>query len=204
MKELASVIAHRAKDGGGTEDQLTQFWQDTLGRPTETVFPDGTFEQTTYELGQLKTYKTRRGQTKVIDVYDERGREKHHYWLTPQNLVDSQTPAISQLWDDAGRLTKIWNSFSIIDYPYDDAGGMRTEGTTVTGTGAQRSSLLPVSERGSVADSYPNGTSVNRSYTARGQLQELGWQAGAPVTFIAGWESGCSGADQWRHDQLWL
>jgi len=179
MKELASVVTHRAKDGGGTEDQPTQFWQDALGRPTQTVFPDGTTEETTYELGQLKTYKTRRGQTRVIDVYDERGREQHHYWLTPQNAVDLQTPAISQIWDDAGRLKKIWNSFSLIEYAYDEAGGVQTEGTTVTGTGLSVVGYCRY-PNGEVSQiTYPNGTTVTRSYTARGQLKDVGWQAGA-------------------------
>jgi YD repeat-containing protein len=135
MKKPAEVITHRTKDGGGTEHQVTTFTYDPTGRPTQTLFPDGSTEVTTYELGQLKSYRTRRGQKKMVDQYDARGREKHHYWLTPQNAADTQTPAISQEWDAAGRMTRISNSFSIIDYNYDDAGQVRTEGTTVTESG---------------------------------------------------------------------
>ena len=181
MKKLHQVTTHRTKDGGGIEHQPTTFTYDLTGRPTLTLFPDGSTEVTTYELGQLKTYQTRRGQKKVVDVYDARGREKHHYWLTPQNAVDTQTPAISQDWDDAGRMTRISNSFSIIDYTYDDAGQVRTEGTTVTGSGGLAEVRYCRYPNGEVSQiTYPNGsTVVNRNYTPRGQLESVGWGAGA-------------------------
>lgn len=42
MKKLAQVITYRLKDGGGTENQLTAFYYDLMGRPQTTIFPDGT------------------------------------------------------------------------------------------------------------------------------------------------------------------
>jgi len=77
-------------------------------------------------------------QEKIIDIYDARGREKHHYWLAANGAVDPATPAIEQVWDDANRMTRILNNFSIIDYTYNEAGQVRTEGTTVTGDTAVR------------------------------------------------------------------
>jgi hypothetical protein len=42
------------------------------------------------------------------------------------------------VWDAANRLTSISNSFSFIDYAYDDAGQAKWEGTLVTGSGARK------------------------------------------------------------------
>lgn len=181
MKKLYRVTTHRGKDGGGMEDQPTTFIYDSMGRPTQTQFPDGTTEVTTYELGQLKSFKTRRGQKKIVDLYDARGREEHHYWLKPDLSIDGSTPAVSRLWDDASRMKKIWNSFSIIDYTYDDVGQVRTEGTTVTGTGGPNEVRYCRYPNGDVSQiTYPNGSAVvSRNYTARGQLESVGWGSGA-------------------------
>src|SRR5438270_17355 len=79
MKKLYTVTTHRDKDGGGTEDQLTIFSYDLIGKPTQMLFPDGSDEFSTYEFGQLKTWKTRKNQIKTI-VYDASGREQSHSW----------------------------------------------------------------------------------------------------------------------------
>ncbi len=54
MKKLFTVITHRDKDGGGTENQQTTFYPDLMGRPQWTVFPDGSTELTTYVFGQAE------------------------------------------------------------------------------------------------------------------------------------------------------
>src|SRR4051794_24204154 len=104
MKKLYTVTTHRDKDGGGTEDQQTTFSYDLVGRPTRVDFPlpDGNYEESTYEFGQLKTWRTRKGQKKTI-VYDARGREQSDSWN------DGVTPGISRAWDDGNRLSAIWN-----------------------------------------------------------------------------------------------
>src|SRR5205814_6003648 len=58
MKKLLSVTTYRLKDGGGTEDQQTVFSYYLTGRSQTTLFPDGSSEYSTYEFGQLKTWKT--------------------------------------------------------------------------------------------------------------------------------------------------
>jgi RHS repeat-associated protein len=169
MKKLARVTTHRGKDGGGTEDQITAFYYDLMGRPQNTYFPDQTNEYSTYEFGQLKTWKTRRNQTKTIG-YDARGREITHSWN------DQITPGVSRTWDAANRLTSISNIFSSIDYYYDDAGQVIWEGNDISGSGGRTQTNYYRYLSGEVAHlHYPGGVMVRRDYTARGQLQATGW-----------------------------
>jgi RHS repeat-associated protein len=171
MKKLYTVTTHRDKDGGGTEDQQTVFSYDLMGKPTQVLFPfpDRSHEDTTYEFGQLKTWKTRKGQTKTI-VYDARGREQSHSW------DDGVTPAISRSWDDANRLTSITNIWSSIDYGYDDAGQVIWEGDEIAGSGGRTQTNYYRYPDGSVAHlHYPGGHYIRHDYTARGQLAATGW-----------------------------
>jgi RHS repeat-associated protein len=188
MKKLQTVTTYRQRDSplGGTEAQLTSFEYDAMGRPKKTIFPDTSIEETTYQLGQIWKYQTRRGQTKVIDQYDARGRELHHYWLKPDGITpDGTTPAVTSVWDDAGRLTNISNVFSTIDYTYNDVGQVINEGSTVAGSGtggnAVRRQVIywryPNDEVAQIT--YPNGAVVTRGYTARGQLAGVGWSGGS-------------------------
>ena len=188
MKKLDTVRTYRQMDNppGGTETQLTSFDYDKMGRPIKTVFPDISSEVTTYKFGRLDTYKTRRDQKKIVDVYDARGRENHHYWLDANGYVDPATPAISSLWDDASRMTRTWNNFSIIDYTYDEAGQVRTEGTTITGDEVLWEVRYCRYPSGDVSQiTYPNGsTVVNHFYTARGQLKGVGWAGNMSTSYV--------------------
>jgi RHS repeat-associated protein len=173
MKKLHTVTTHRTTDDNQLEHRVTTFDYDGMGRPQWTTFPDTTTEQSVYEFGQLSAFKTRRDQTKRLH-YDARGREDWHTW-------DSQAaPGVNRLWDDANRLTKISNSYSIIDYSYDEAGQVSTEKTTVTGSGAPREVRYCRYPSGDVSRvTYPdNSTVVNRNYTARGQLERASWSGG--------------------------
>jgi len=124
--------------------------------------------------------------SKIVDDYDARGREKHHYWLDANGYVDPATPAINSRWDDASRLTRTWNNFSIVDYIYDEAGQVRTEGTTVTGDDVAREVRYCRYPSGDVSQiTYPNGsTVVNRFYTARGQLKGVGWAGNMSTSYV--------------------
>jgi RHS repeat-associated protein len=178
MKKLGAVTTHRSMDGEGTEDQLTRFYYDLLGRPQTTLFHDTSSEVSTYEFGQLKTWKTRRNQTRTIG-YDARGRE------TSQSWNDGMTSGVTREWDDANRLLSITNNISALDYQYDSAGQVLVEGSTVVGSGGGTNAVrkqLSYSRYPSGEVSrliYPNGTIVNRNYTARGQLQGVGWGVGS-------------------------
>jgi RHS repeat-associated protein len=176
MKKLYRVTTHREIDGG-REDQLTTFSYDLMGRATQTLFPDGSDEFSTYKFGQLDTFKTRRNQTKRVH-YDARGREDSHTW------DNGSAPGITRVWDNANRLNRISNNFATIDYQYDDAGQMRTEGTTVAGSGALMDVHYCRYPSGQVSRiTYPNGTSVSQNYTARGQLKDVDWGAG-PTSYV--------------------
>jgi RHS repeat-associated protein len=169
MKKLYTVTTHRLKDSGGMEDQQTIFSYDLMGKPTQVLFPDGSDEYSTYEFGQLKTWKTRKNQTKTI-VYDARGREQSHSWN------DGVTPGISRSWDDANRLSSITNIWSSIDFAYDDAGQMIWEGDEIAGSGGRTQTNYYRYPDGSVAHlHYPGGAYVRHDYTARGQLAATGW-----------------------------
>jgi RHS repeat-associated protein len=170
MKKLCTVITHRLKDDGATlENQPTTFWFDPVGRPTQVAFPDNSNEVTTYEFGQLKTWKTRKNQTKTI-VYDARGREQSHIWN------DGVTPGISRSWDDANRLASITSIWSSIDFAYDDAGQIIWEGDEIAGSGGRTQTNYYRYPDGSIAHlHYPGGHFVRHDYTARGQLAATGW-----------------------------
>ena len=174
MKKLGQVITHRVKDNGQMENQLTEFFYDLTGRPQRTNFPDGTFEQTDYLHEQVSAWHNRKGKVKTITSYDARGRELAHVW-------SDGTPGVNRSWDVAGRMTSISNMFSVINYTYDKAAQVITESTTVTGSGAAKQVSYCRYPSGEVSQiTYPNGsTVVNRFYTARGQLQSVGWGAGA-------------------------
>ncbi|MEY2484216.1 MAG: hypothetical protein QOK24_2744 [Verrucomicrobiota bacterium] len=170
MNKLASVVNYRVRDDGGTENQPTTFTYDGIGRPLTTVFPDASSEVSTYLFGQLKTWKTRKNQTKTIDLYDARGREVSHSWN------DNVTPAVARAWDDANRLNAISNIFSSIDYGYDDAGQMIWEGDEIAGSGGRTQTNYYRYPDGSVAHlHYPGGAFIRHDYTARGQRAATGW-----------------------------
>ena len=100
-----------------------------------------------------------------------RGREDSHTWDN-----GAAAPGIDRVWDAANRLTSITNAFSAIDYTYDDAGQAITEGSTVAGSGARRQLIYCRYPSGEVARlTYPDGSTVNRGYTARGQLEGVNW-----------------------------
>lgn len=183
MKKLAQVTTHRIRDpasGGGIEDQLTAFFPDLVGRPWRTHFPDGSYEENAYEFGQLKSWRTRKGQTKYIH-YDARGREDSHSWENLNGNCDptannEAAPCISRSWDDANRLSAISNIFSSIDYGYDNAGQMIWEGDEIAGSGGRTQTNYFRYPDGSIAHlHYPGGHYIRRDYTVRGQLSAVGW-----------------------------
>ena len=170
MKKLYKVTTHRDKDGGGTEDQLTTFSYDLMGKPTKVEFPDPdhTTEVSTYRYGQLETFKTRKGQLKTID-YDVRGRE------TYASFANNAAPAITRSWDDANRARSLCNIYSTITYDYDDAGRVKTEINSVTGSGGPAVTTYERYPNGSVSRIvYPENSSIRRDYNSRGQLSATG------------------------------
>jgi len=188
MKKLGMVTTHRDTDSGGNEDQTTVFSYDFMGRPTNVWFPDGGYaygshEDSSYEYGQLKTWRTRKGQTKTIN-YDARGREISHTW------DDGQTPGISRSWDDANRMTSIWNSVATINYTYDDAAQVLSESESIAGAGGAAVTGYRYYGNGTIWNIiYPNQMRVAHAYTPQVRLQTVwdhgpnNWQLTVNYTF---------------------
>ncbi len=186
MKKLQKVTTYRTKDGGGIEEQPTTFSYDGMGRATNTLFPDGSNEHTRYDpAGQLLSWKTRRNQTKTVTLYDARGREKAHSW-------NDGTPGVTRSWDDANHLLTLSNNYAQIGYIYDYAGQVLSESDAIAGSngvagpgsGAVAKSVVysryPDGEINTVT--YPSGTVVTRTYTARHQTKKVSWSGGS-VTY---------------------
>lgn len=168
MTKVQTVITTRDKDAGGTEEQHTDFFCDYLGRPGTVYFPDGSYEQTIFQYGQVSSWRTRKSAQKTIN-YDARGRETSHTWN------DSLTPGVTRQWDDANRLASLVNSFSTITYGYDKAGQAISETSSVTGAlGAATLTYFRYPDGGAGNLVYPNGFKLRRDYTARGQLAATG------------------------------
>ena len=197
MKKLQWVITHRDKDGGGTEDQATNFYYDGMGRHTWTIFPDGSSELSDWGvLNQVQAYKTRKNQTKRIS-YDARGREVSNTW-------DGNTaPGINRSWDNANCLSSLSNVWSTINYSYDQAGQVRSESQNVAGAGGAATLIYNRYPNGEVAHlTYPNGwMRVRKDYTSRGQAAAVGWDdssgnwglADVELHLPGGWEDRPSG-----------
>ena len=181
MKKRAWVKTFRAKDVGGTEEQVNWAWFDQLGRPTGFYFPDGSYEAISYEHGAIKTWRNREGVTKTISGYDARGRETYHVFS------DGVTPAVTTSWDAAGRRTGLSNTFNgsptpfcALDFGYDAAGQLWWEGSNVAGSGGRVQTTFYRYPNGSVGHvSYPSGFWLRRDWTARGQLKATGSDDGA-------------------------
>jgi hypothetical protein len=83
---------------------------------------------------------------------------------------------ISRSWDAANRLSSITNIWSSIDFAYDDAGQMISEGEEIAGSGGRTQTNYYRYPDGSIAHlHYPGGHYVRHDYTARGQLAATGW-----------------------------
>ncbi len=182
MKKLRTVTTYRDKDAGGTESQLTTFTYNGIGRLVQTVFPDGTHEDSTFQCITGSSYNcdqpdtwTNRDRKKKTIIYDARGRELSCSWKDAVTGALDSTPGVNRTWDDANRLSRISNLHSIIDYTYDDAGQVGTEKNTVTGASGQKQISYfryPSGEAAHVI--YPNGWRSRRDYTSRGQLAATG------------------------------
>src|ERR1043165_2757957 len=149
-----------------------------MEKPIQVLFPDGSHEDTTYYCkpgvsyfcDQPHSFRTRKGQQKII-LYDARGRETSHSW------DDGQTSPIYRDWDDAGRLTHISNWVANIYFDYDAAAQLLAEHDYIAGADSTVSTAYQRYGTGATWNViYPNGLQASRSYTARGQLQNV-WES---------------------------
>ncbi|MBS0656973.1 MAG: hypothetical protein JSR82_01840 [Verrucomicrobia bacterium] len=172
MKKLATVITYRDKDAGGTENQVTTFQYDGMGREWKRWFPDGTWEENYYNLGgELSSHRVRRGLWQTF-TRDARARETGSSW---DNAAQAGLQPVVKVWDKANRLTSISNDVSTITYSYDAAGQVWTENNNIAGgPSGGRTQTYHRYGNGAVSRlGYPCGTWFQRNYNARGELISL-------------------------------
>jgi len=172
MKKLTQVTTYRDKDLGGTENQVTSFEYDGVGREKKRWFPDGTWEENDYEKGgELKRHRVRRGLWQTF-ARDARSRETGSQW---DNAAQAGLQPVTKVWDVANRLSSIANDVSTITYTYDAAGQVRTENNAIAGgpSGGLTQTYYRYGNGAVARFGYPNGTWFQRSYNARGELISL-------------------------------
>ncbi|WP_038164680.1 RHS repeat domain-containing protein [Verrucomicrobium sp. BvORR106] len=145
---------------------------DLAGRPTELLYPDATTEQWTYDdVGNRLTTKTRQGQVATA-TFDNRNREVTYDW-------SDSTPDVVRTYDVGGMLATSGNSHATSSYTYDDAGRKLTETQYVAALAQSYTVTYGYDADGNCTSvTYPGGSVVDYSYTARGQVKDI--QADGP------------------------
>jgi RHS repeat-associated protein len=149
------------------------FEYDTMRRKTAMIYPDGTRETWTHDLGgRIATYTTRAGQTKTI-AYNADGRPVSETWI-PAGCA----PDVAYAYDAAtGRLLSADNGNALLSYTHDKRGRITSETTDIR-------ALLPdmaphtvgyeYDARGRKAGLiYPDGMKVTYHYDAQGRMTEI-------------------------------
>jgi RHS repeat-associated protein len=153
---------------------------DALNRPTIMTYPDGSHENWTYDAASQRLTARARNGAVATSTFDLRGRELTVDW-------NDSTPDITRTFDAAGHLLSSSNGLSTSSYTYDIAGQQLTETQHLHGIAP----ALPAYTVGYTWDadgrnatlSYPGGTVVSRTYTARGQVETI--SEGAPPPLVS-------------------
>jgi RHS repeat-associated protein len=161
-------------DAAGNMTSLTDartntyyFAYDLDNRRTRMTYPGGSHEDYTYdEVANLKTYTNRDGNVRAY-FYDERNRETYSAW------DDGGTPAIGRSYDAAGRLLTLTNGVSALSYGYDNANQLTNETSAIVGQASRLVSYSYDGDGNRFTLTYPDGTVVTNSYTARNQLASV-------------------------------
>ncbi len=167
------------------ESQTTSYTYDDAGGKLTEQYPDhtgGTPGQSSYGIvtftndaaGRVLRKQDQKGDTCTMN-YDLAGR------LTSKNyrtLANSPSGTIADTdaftYDKAGRmLTAVSGRYSnTVTYTFDSAGRKKTEGLTISGQ--TYTTTTSYNGKGELTGyTYPDGTAVGRSYTARGELYQL-------------------------------
>ena len=154
MNKLASVTTYRERDadvGGGQEPQPTIFRYDNLGEVDRGRVP-GSHQGDQ----QLSAWTTR-------CLEDPPGRDETNQLRRPGPGRLSHLGCGRRAWDhsrlgSANRLTSISNICSVIEYEYDDAGQVKWERNTVTGSSGPPRRIISAIRNGEVANTnIPTG-----------------------------------------------
>ncbi len=169
---LASLTDARGK---------TYSWlYNALSQPTRKDYPDSSYEQWTYDAAHQRLTARSRNGAVATSSYDLRGRETAVDW-------SDSTPDITRTFDAAGHLLSSSNGLSTSSYTYDVAGQQLTETQSLHGIApalpAYTVSYTWDADGRNATVTYPGGTVVSRTYTARGQVETI--SEGAPPPLAA-------------------
>ncbi|GAB5407028.1 MAG: hypothetical protein Aurels2KO_52590 [Aureliella sp.] len=167
------------------ESQTTSYTYDNAGQKLTEQYPDhtgGSPGSSTYGIvtfvndaaGRVLRKQDQLGDT-VTYNYDLAGRLTKRDYRTKANspsgtIADSD----SFTYDDAGRiLTAVSGRYTnTVGYAYDDAGRKSSESLTISGQ--TYTTVTSYNTKGQLTGyTYPDGTSVQRTYTDRGELYQL-------------------------------
>ncbi|MEM6470525.1 MAG: RHS repeat-associated core domain-containing protein [Planctomycetota bacterium] len=183
--EFAYTDMNRLSSLTDAENQVTSYTYDSAGFKLTETYPDhtgGSPGASTYGVvtftpdaaGRVLRKQDQLGDT-VTYNYDLAGRLTSRQYRTAANRPSGTvTDTDSFTYDDAGRtLTAVSSRYTnTITYTYDNAGRKSTEALTISGQTYTVTTAYDTQGRVSTL-TYPDGTSVGRTYTDRSQLATI-------------------------------
>ena len=147
---------------------------DSDERELTMTYPDSTSETYTYDAaGNNLTYETRDSKTATFS-YDNRNR------VTGCSWNDGVTPAFTESYDSASRVTAISNSNSALAYTYDNANKALSETENITGLASKQVSYAYNNDDTPSQLTYPDNTVLTYGYDARNDVSSIA-QGGTQV-----------------------
>jgi len=147
---------------------------------TRKNYPDGSYESWTYNTAYQRLTSRARNGAISTSTFDLRGRELTVDW-------SDSTPDITRAFDATGHLLSSGNGLSTSSYTYDIAGQQLTETQHLHGIApalpAYTVSYTWDADGRNATLTYPGGTVVSRTYTARGQVETI--SEGAPPPLVS-------------------
>lgn len=165
-------VVYQVYDAAGNMTGLTDargqqhlFEYNLLQQKTRMIYPGGSFEIYSYDAaGNNNSYTNRAGAVRTF-AYDNRNRQTNSSW-------SDGTPAVSTLYDGAGRTIGIASSASTLSYTYNAANELTGETQNIAGAAGAKTinyTLNADGLRNTLV--YPGGgTTVLYDYTARNQI----------------------------------
>ncbi|MEM6472846.1 MAG: RHS repeat-associated core domain-containing protein, partial [Planctomycetota bacterium] len=183
--EFAYTDMNRLSSLTDAENQVTSYTYDAAGFKLTETYPDhtgGSPGASTYGIvtftpdaaGRVLRKQDQLGDT-VTYNYDLAGRLTSRQYRTAANSPSGTVADTDSFtYDDAGRmLTAVSGRYSnTVTYTYDNAGRKSTEALTISGQTYTVTTAYDTQGRVS-ALTYPDGTSVGRTYTDRSQLATI-------------------------------
>ena len=170
------------------ENSTTAYEYDVRNLKTKTTYPDHVAGQTPGQINYGIVEHAYDALTRTIRITDQNGDTRTHNYdlasrLTSRDYrtrLNSPSGPITDRdtfeHDDASRQTKATSGRynNVVTFTYDEAGRPKTE-TLSTGDKTYTTTRSYDSANRNVKLTYPNGSVVDRTYTARNQLEQVKW-----------------------------